>query len=208
VPKAALAAIIIVAVAKLVDLRGARSVWRYDRIDGIVLAITAVGVLAAGIEAGLATGIIASLGSLVLRMSRPHIAVMGRIAGSEHFRNIRRHQVETWPQLLFLRVDESLTFPNIARVEAAIAFGIAAHDALKHVVLVMSSVNAVDSTAIEALERLAEALRYSGVTVHLSDVKGPVLDQLEASPLLEAMKPGQVFLSANLAAETLAHPHD
>lgn len=206
VPKAALAAIIIVAVSKLVDIRGARSVWRYDRIDGIVLAITLAGVLAAGIEPGLAIGIIASLGSLVLRMSRPHIAVMGRIAGSEHFRNVRRHQVETWPQLLFLRVDESFTFTNAARVEAAIMAEVAARPELRDIVLVMSSVNAVDSTAIESLERLAESLRHSGVTLHLSDVKGPVMDHLLASPLLDAMAPGRVFLSANAAAVELSRP--
>ena len=206
VPKAALAAIIIVAVSKLVDIRGARSVWRYDRIDGIVLTITVIGVLTAGIEPGLAIGIIASLGSLVLRTSRPHIAVMGRIAGSEHFRNVRRHQVETWPHLLFLRVDESFTFTNAARVEAAIMAEIAAQPELRDIGLVMSGVNAVDSTAIESLERLAGSLRHSGVTLHLSDVKGPVMDNLLASPLLDAMEPGRVFLSANAAAVELSQP--
>jgi SulP family sulfate permease len=208
VPKAALAAIIVVAVVKLIDLRGALAVWRYDRLDGGVLAITAAAVLIIGIEIGLAIGIAASLGSLVLRMSRPHIAVLGRIAGSEHFRNVRRHRVETWPQLLFMRVDENMTFTNAGRIESAIVSEIAAHPSVLHVILVMSSVSAIDSTAVESMERLAQSLRPSGLTLHLSDVKGPVMDRLRHSNLLAAIAPGQVFLSANVAAEDLSRRQD
>ena len=208
VPKAALAAIIVVAVVKLIDLRGALAVWRYDRLDGGVLAITAAAVLIIGIEIGLAIGIAASLGSLVLRMSRPHIAVLGRIAGSEHFRNVRRHRVETWPQLLFMRVDENMTFTNAGRIESAIVSEIAAHPPVIHVILVMSSVSVIDSTAVESMERLAQSLRPSGVSLHLSDVKGPVMDRLRHSNLLAAIAPGQVFLSANVAAEDLSRRQD
>lgn len=208
VPKAALAAIIVVAVVKLIDLRGALAVWRYDRLDGSVLAITVAAVLTLGIEIGLAIGIAASLGSLVLRMSRPHIAVLGRIAGSEHFRNVRRHRVETWPRLLFMRVDENMTFTNAGRVESAIATAIALHPSAKHVILVMSSVSAIDSTAVETMERLAQSLRPSGLSLHLSDVKGPVMDRLRHSRLLAAIAPGKVFLSANAAAEELSLQQD
>jgi len=208
VPKAALAAIIVVAVVKLIDLRGALAVWRYDRLDGGVLAITAAAVLIIGIEIGLAIGIAASLGSLVLRMSRPHIAVLGRIAGSEHFRNVRRHRVETWPRLLFMRVDENMTFTNAGRIESAIVSEIAAHPSAVHVILVMSSVSVIDSTAVESMERLAQSLRPSGVSLHLSDVKGPVMDRLRHSHLLAAIAPGKVFLSANVAAEELSRRQD
>jgi len=208
VPKAALAAIIVVAVVKLIDLRGALAVWRYDRLDGGVLAITAAAVLIIGIEIGLAIGIAASLGSLVLRMSRPHIAVLGRIAGSEHFRNVRRHQVETWPRLLFMRVDENMTFTNSGRIETAIVSEIAANPSAVHVILVMSSVSVIDSTAVESMERLAQSLRPSGVSLHLSDVKGPVMDRLRHSHLLAAIAPGKVFLSANVAAEELSRRQD
>lgn len=208
VPKAALAAIIVVAVVKLIDLHGALAVWRYDRLDGSVLAITAAAVLLLGIEIGLAIGIAASLGSLVLRMSRPHIAVLGRIAGSEHFRNVKRHRVETWPRLLIMRVDENLTFTNAGRVESAIVSEIAAHPSAKHVILVMSSVSVIDSTAVEAIERLAQSLRPNGLSLHLSDVKGPVMDRLRRSDLLAAIAPGKVFLSVNAAAEELSRDQD
>jgi sulfate permease, SulP family len=203
VPRAALAAIIIIAVVKLIDVRGAMAVWRYDRVDGAVFALTVAGVLAIGIEAGLALGIAASLASFAWRAARPHVAVIGRIRGSEHFRNVRRHEVETWNHIVFIRVDENLTFANTAYLESVISAEVSGRPELEHVVLVMSSVNAIDSTAFETLERLFEALREAGVTVHLSDVKGPVMDRLQGTGFLKAMEPGRVFLSAHLAAKAL-----
>jgi SulP family sulfate permease len=203
VPKAVLAAIIIVAVSGLVDLKGAAAVWKYDRVDGAVLGVTVAGVLGLGIEPGLAIGIIASLASFVLRAARPHVAVLGRIRGSEHFRNIKRHEVETWPHLLFLRVDENFSFANASFLETSVMTELAARAEVKHIILVMSSVNAIDSTALETLERLARGAREAGVTVHLSDVKGPVMDRLKLTALPELLGPGKVFLSAHQAAEAL-----
>jgi SulP family sulfate permease len=203
IPKAALAAIIIVAVSKLIDIKAILSIWRYDRVDGAVLLVTAAGVLLVGIEAGLATGIALSLISFALRAAHPHVAVLGRIRGSEHFRNVKRHEVQTWPQLLFLRVDENLTFANASFTESLVNGELAAGGDIRHVILVLSSVNAVDSTALEVLERLAESSREAGVNLHLSDVKGPVMDRLGRSGLIKAIAPGEVFLSAHLAAEKL-----
>jgi SulP family sulfate permease len=203
IPKAALAAIIIVAVSKLIDIKAILSIWRYDRVDGAVLLVTAAGVLLVGIEAGLATGIALSLISFALRAAHPHVAVLGRIRGSEHFRNVKRHEVQTWPQLLFLRVDENLTFANASFTESLVNGELAAGGDIRHVILVLSSVNAVDSTALEVLERLAESSKEAGVNLHLSDVKGPVMDRLGRSGLIKAIAPGEVFLSAHLAAEKL-----
>jgi SulP family sulfate permease len=202
-PKAVLAAIIIVAVARLVDARAALSVWRYDRLDGTVLSVTIFGVLVLGVEIGLALGIVLSLAGFALRAARPHVAVLGRIRGSEHFRNIRRHEVQTWPHLLFLRVDENLTFANAQFLESVVMNELASRASVRDVVLVMSSVNTIDSTALEALERLAENLHEAQVTLHLSDVKGPVMDRLRNTRLLKALEPGRVFLSAHQAAEEL-----
>jgi SulP family sulfate permease len=203
VPKTVLAAIIIVAVSRLVDLKGAAAIWKYDRVDGAVLGVTVAGVLGLGIEPGLAIGIIASLASFVLRAARPHVAVLGRIRASEHFRNIRRHEVETWPHLLFLRVDENFSFANASFLETTVITELAARAEVRHIVLVMSSVNAIDSTALETLERLARGAREAGVTVHLSDVKGPVMDRLKLTALPDLLAPGKVFLSAHQAAEAL-----
>jgi sulfate permease, SulP family len=203
VPKPALAAIIIVAVVRLIDVRGAIAIWRYDRIDGTVLAATVAGVLLLGIELGLALGIAVSLASFAARSARPHVAVLGRLKGSEHFRNVLRHDVETWPKLLLIRVDENLNFANASFLESAIATELSARHDLRHVILVMSSVNVIDSTALESLDRVAVSLREAGVTLHLSDVKGPVMDRLKQARIEHWLGDGQVFLSAHAAVEAL-----
>lgn len=204
VPRAALAAIIIVAVARLVDLRGLRSAWRYDRSDAAVMLATAGGVVGLGIEAGLMAGIVLSLLVTVWKASRPHVAELGRLPGTEHFRNVRRYgNLETWPGLLLLRVDEHLSFANSDWLEQFFAQAVAARPGVRHVVLVANAVNGIDVTALEMLERLALSLREAGVTLHFAEVKGPVMDRLQRSNLLESMAPGRVFLSAHEAVEAL-----
>ena len=204
VPKAALAAIIIVAVARLIDVHAAQAAWRYDRSDGAVLLATAGGVVLLGIEVGLSAGVLLSLLLYVWRASRPHFAVLGRLAGSEHFRNIKRYRnLETWPQILLLRVDEHLSFANSAYLEAVLMEQVARTPALKHLVLVCSGINGIDFSALEMLMKLAASLRDAGVTVDLAEVKGPVMDKLKGTGLLEILQPGRVFLSAHEAVEAL-----
>lgn len=203
IPKAALAAIIIVAVSKLIDVKSILRIWRYDVFDGVIILATTVSVLILGIEEGLGIGIALSFVTLALRAAKPHVAVTGRVRSSEHFRNINRHDVETWPNLLFLRVDENLTFANAAFLESIAANYLAKEENITDVILVLSSVNTIDSSALEVLERMLESARELKVRFHLSDIKGPVMDKLEKSHLLEILNPGKVFLSAHQAAEEL-----
>jgi SulP family sulfate permease len=204
VPKAALAAIIIVAVSRLIDVYGAIAAWRYDRHDGVVLLSTALGVLVLGIEAGLTLGVALSLLLYVWRASRPHVAELGRLPGSEHFRNIRRYDnLETWPEILLLRVDESLSFANSAYLEETIMERVVHKPRLEHLVLVASGINGVDLSALETLAGLAHSLRSAGVTLHLAEVKGPVMDRLKHTGLVQDLAPGSVFLSAHEAVEAL-----
>lgn len=204
VPRAALAAIIIVAVARLVDLRGLRAAWRYDRSDAAVMLATALGVIVLGIEAGLMAGIVLSLLVTVWKASRPHVAELGRVPGTEHFRNVRRYRnLETWPGLLLLRVDEHLSFANSDWLEQFFGQAVAARPGARHLVLVANAVNGIDVTALEMLERFAMSLREAGVVLHLAEVKGPVMDRLQRSNLLQSMAPGRVFLSAHEAVEAL-----
>jgi SulP family sulfate permease len=205
VPKAALAAIVILAVVRLIDVPAIRALWRYDRVDGAVFAVTAVAVLALNIEEGIAAGIVASLAGFALRNARPHIAILGRLRGTEHFRNVQRHEVETWPHVLFVRPDENLTFANAGFVESWLTTAVGERPDLRHLVLVMSSVNAIDSTGLERLERLAENLHEGGVTLHLTDVKGPLMDRLVGTTLFTGAAPLGLFLSAHEAARTLEH---
>jgi len=203
-PKAALGAVIVVAVARLIDISTLRHAWRYQRSDAAVLLVTLASVLLLGIEVGLVNGILLSLVVYVWRGSRPHMAIVGRVPDTEHFRNINRHAVETWPSLALVRVDESLTFTNIGVVEDFIAAHIARQPEVKHVVLVCNAVNHIDSSALEALERLIASLREAGVTVHLAEVKGPVLDALARVDFSLHLAPGKVFFRTVDAVTALA----
>ncbi len=198
-PHAVLAAVIVVAVLPLVDFAALARAWRYDRADALTLAATFAGVLAIGIELGIAIGAALSLAIHLYRTSRPHMAVVGRVGTSEHFRNVERHKVETLPHVLAVRVDESLYFPNAADLEDRILAMVAERKELRHVVLIASAVNSIDASALETLEALIAHLRDSGVTLHLAEVKGPVMDRLRRSDLLEKLAPGRVFLSTHEA---------
>lgn len=203
-PKAVLAAIIIIAVSSLFDWRTAVNAWQYDRADGLALLVTFAGVVAIDIEVGLLAGVAIGLGAFIWRSSRPHVAIVGRVPGTEHYRSVSRHEVETWPELILIRVDRSLFFGNINYVEDTVAAAAATQPDLKHLVIICSAVNAIDHSAVEALEQLATNLGEAGVTLHLAEVKGPVMDRLRRTDLLEHLAPGAVFLSTDLAVRTLA----
>ena len=192
IPKVTLAAIILVAIFPLIKLRNIVNTWHYDRGDGIVELVTLMGVLILGIEEGLTLGIILTIVSYLRQTSRPHIAEVGRVANSEHFRNINRHKVETWDNLLLLRVDENITFTNADYIGDFILERLKNNKA-EHVVLIFNSVSYIDSTALETLENLNHCLQKENIYLHLSEVKGPVMDKLEQTDFLEQIKPGKVF---------------
>ena len=203
IPKAALAAVILIAIFPLVKLREIISTWKYDKGDGIAELITLLGVLALGIEEGIALGVIITILSYLRRTSRPHIAVVGRINETEHFRNIKRHQVETWKNLLLIRIDENISFANVSYIIDYIENETISNSELKHVVLIFSSVSYIDSTALEALENLISTLKNKKIQLHLAEVKGPVIDKLTQTNFLDQLNPGQVFFQTIEAVETL-----
>jgi SulP family sulfate permease len=208
-PRAALAAIVIVAVAGLIDVPAIRHAWRINRADVAALAATFVAVLWFGVELGIAMGIGLSLALHLWRTSRPHIAIVGRVGSSEHFRNVKRHHVQTLPHVLAVRIDESLVFTNANYLEMYLLNAIAEHPDVTDVVLIFSAVNFVDASALESLERLIDELRGSGVTLHLAEVKGPISDRLARVGFAARLGPGRVFLSTHDAMMTLAegvHP--
>lgn len=202
-PLPTLAATIIVAVLGMLDWSTLRTAWRYDRADALALLATAGGVLALGVEAGVLVGVALSMGALIWRASRPHIAVLGRIHGTEHFRNVDRYSAETTPGLLMLRIDAGLFFGNVDAVNERIDEELARRASTAHLVLVLSAVNAIDTSALFGLGELNASLRQRGVTLHLAEVKGPVMDRLRDSDLLGQLS-GQVFLSAANAWDRLA----
>ena len=201
-PQAVLGATIIVAVLSLVDLRGFARTWRYSKADGAAMIATALVVLSIGVEPGIVTGVALSLLLFLWRTSRPHMAIVGQVPGTEHFRNILRHKVAQSPQVLSVRVDESLYFANARYLEDRIYDYAAERPGIRHVVLMCPAVNFIDASALESLEAIAHRLNSAGVEFHLSEVKGPVMDRLARSDFFDHFK-GQVFLSQHQAMAAL-----
>lgn len=202
-PQATLAATIVVAVLSLVDLSILRRTWVYSKADFAAVAATLLGTLGLGVETGLVIGVSVSLALYLLRTSRPHIAEVGLVAGTEHFRNVLRYDVATHPSLLGLRVDESLYFANARTLEDHVNDAVARQPALRHVVLQCNAVNDIDASALESLEAINHRLKDAGLQLHLSEVKGPVMDRLRRSHFLAELS-GEVFLTHYQAVQALA----
>lgn len=202
-PKATLAATIIVAVLSLVDLSILSKTWRYSKVDFAAVAATILLTLGFGVEVGVSTGVLMSLGLFLYKTSRPHVAEVGLVPDTQHFRNILRHEVHTNAALITLRIDESLYFANARFLEDYIYDRVVCDQPIKHVVLMCSAVNEIDMSALESLEEINRRLAEMDICLHLSEVKGPVMDRLKRSHFLDELS-GQVFLAQYDAWRTLA----
>jgi SulP family sulfate permease len=201
-PNATLAATIIVAVLSLVDLGALKRTWSYSRSDFAAMLATILLTLVHGVELGIIAGVGLSILLYLYRTSKPHSAIVGRVPGTEHFRNIDRHQVETDRHILTLRVDESLYFANARYLEDLIYDQVARNPELRHLILMCPAVNLIDASALESLEAINQRLLDSGVKFHLSEVKGPVMDKLRHTHFLHDLS-GEIFLSQYEAWEKL-----
>lgn len=201
-PKATLSATIIVAVLSLVDFSILKRAWTYSKADFAAVSATILLTLTMGVETGVSAGVLLSIGLHLYRSSRPHIAEVGLVEGTEHFRNVKRHAVLTTPDLLTIRVDESLYFANARFLEDYILDRIAGDSQIKNVVLMFPAVNAVDLSALESLEAINTRLSELDIRLHLSEVKGPVMDRLRRSHFLDELS-GEVFLSQFAAMKAL-----
>ncbi len=211
-PKATLAATIVIAVLTLVDFSMLKRAWTYSKADFAAVAITLVGTLLLGVETGISLGVGASILVFLYRSSQPHAAVVGLVPGTEHYRNVKRHKVETVPGVLSIRIDESLYFANARYLEDLVINQVAANPGLTDIVLMCSAVNAIDMSALESLEAIHARLSDLKVRLHLSEVKGPVMDRLLGTEFLAHLS-GQIHLSQHqamlaIAAHRLAAPAD
>jgi SulP family sulfate permease len=202
-PQATLSATIIVAVLSLVDLTIFKHTWQYSKADFAAALSTFLVTLALGVELGLVTGVSVSLTLFLYRTSRPHIAEVGLVPGTEHFRNVLRHPVLVDPALVSLRVDESLYFANSKALEDHINQSMASMPNLQNVVLLCSAINDIDASALESLELIEARLLSAGIALHLSEVKGPVMDRLKHTHFLQHLS-GQVFLTHYQAIQALS----
>ena len=203
-PQATLAATIIVAVITLIDLPALGRTFRYSRTDFGAMLATILLTLGHSVEAGIIAGVALSIGLFLYRTSRPHSAVVGRVPGTEHFRNVLRHEVELCPKVTFLRVDESLYFANARFLEETVMDLVTREPELTDLVLVCPAVNLIDASALESLEAINERLRDAGVRLHFSEIKGPVMDRLKGTELLEHLG-GRIFLSTYEAWQALTN---
>ena len=202
-PRAVLSATIIVAVLSLLDPAPFRLAWRYARAEFGLMLLVVVMTLLVGVEEALTAGVLVSVVLLLQRTARPHWTEVGRLAGTEVFRNVNRFRVETLPHVLAIRVDESLVFANSRWVADAVCARLRERAGVRHIVLMMSGVNGIDLTGLEVLMALDRELHDEGVTLHLSELKGPVKDRLEQAGLADWLH-GSVFMTQNEAFLTLA----
>lgn len=201
-PNAVLAATIIIAVTSLIDTKTIFSVWRYSKKEGVAMISTIITVLIFGVETGIIVGVSISLLLFLWHTSRPHIAIVGQIPGTEHYRNIERYEVEILPEVLTLRIDENLFFANCRTLEEKVSQLMSERKEVKDVILMFTAVNMVDVSALESLETITESLKSIGVKLHFSEVKGPVMDNLKKSGFFENLT-GDVFLSQHQAMQAI-----
>ncbi|MGE0624515.1 MAG: SulP family inorganic anion transporter [Pseudomonadales bacterium] len=202
-PHSGLAAIIIVSVFGLMDFRSLRTQWKVHRDDSVTQLVTMVTVLVFGVEAGLITGVALSIAFFVRRVSRPHVAIVGRVGSTEAFRAARRYDVETFAHVAAIRIDESLFFANTNQIENKLLKIVQRRPGTRHVVLVCSAINMIDVSGLEMLYRINENFARMDITLHLAEVKAPVMDQLEADSFVELLK-GNIYFSTDQAMRDLA----
>jgi len=199
-PIAVLAATIITAVLSLVDLKTPKQLWNYSKADFAAHMATIGITLLAGVEMGVIAGVSVGLLLYLWRASRPHAAIVGRVPETEHFRNIERHKVFTVDHVLSIRIDEALTFLNARWLEEYVLEQVADRPRVRHVILMCSAVNEIDASGLESLEAINHRMQDAGIKLHLSEVKGPVMDRLQRTHFVEELS-GKVYLSQSRAFE-------
>ncbi|MBL6749538.1 MAG: sodium-independent anion transporter [Nevskia sp.] len=167
--------------------------------------VTALGVLAVGAEAGLVAGLAVSLLLYIWRTANPHIVEVGNPPNSDLFVEVERHhELNIWPQLPLVRIDESLFFGNASAVQNFLVHKISTRPSVTDIILICSAVNAIDASALHMLEDLVDSLGQGGVVVHLAEVKAAVRDRLESTRLLQQVGRGRLHASAAAAISAIA----
>ena len=201
-PKAILAAIISLSMLQLVSVADLKDLWRFSKKEASLLIITFTVVMIEGMETGLIVGVVLSILFFLWHTSHPHIAIVGRLPGTEHYRNVQRFAVETHPTILTVRIDENLFFANARVFEERLQYLVSQNREIKHLVLMCTAINMIDASALQSLEKIVDRLQDSGVKLHLSEVKGPIMDRLKDSTLIEHLS-GKIFISQHEAIKEL-----
>jgi len=201
-PTAVLASSIIISILQLIDYKDFLRLYRFSNQEALGLSATFFVVLFVGMETGIIVGVSLSLLFFLWHTSHPHIAVVGRLPGTEHFRNVKRFDVETDPEIITIRIDENLFFANARVLEDYILALVSEHTDIKHLILMCNAVNMIDASALDSLETIDDRLKSAKVMLHFSEIKGPVMDKLQDSSLIENLS-GQVHLTQHQAIKAL-----
>lgn len=208
-PKAVLAAVIILAVASLVDLRAARRINRVRPADGLALVVTFAATLGLGVAVGLGVGVAFSLVVFLARTARPHLVEVGRVEGTSRYRNVERWPAHTDSRVAILRLDGPLYFADASFVEDKVHDLVRTRPELRHLLLVASAISQVDATGAELLIELDRDLRDGGIDLHLITVRGPVRDTLDKSGLWSRLaESGRVHATIEDAVRAAAGDSD
>ena len=201
-PKGILAAIIVISAWQLIDVQVIRRIYTFNFTDAVTFSGTFLAVLLLGVESGILIGIVISFVLLIRSSSRPHIVVVGRIGNSEHFRNVERFDTTTSPEVLAVRVDQSIYFVNTRYIENFLLSEISDSPEVQHIVLICTATNFIDTSGLELLERLCDNLNEIGITLHLAEVKSPVMDKLQQTDFYDHMR-GEVYFTTDIAMKDL-----
>jgi MFS superfamily sulfate permease-like transporter len=179
-PQPVLGAIVLAAVTGLFNLAALKHFWREDRQEFIVAASALAAVLASGLLRGVLIGCVISLVQLIHRASRPHVAILGRIPGSQRFSDRRRHpDNELIPGAAVMRPESALVYFNVDHVrEQIVLHSLATVDPIKLVVLDLSAAPFVDLQAAQTLGELADELAAGGIRVQAVEARSAVRDRL------------------------------
>ena len=177
---------IIVAISSLLDWQAIREAWQYDKADFTAIAATITMTLGFGVEVGVIAGVATSIGLHLHRTMRPHFAIVGAVPGTEHYRNVQRHDVVTHNNILSIRVDESLYFANSAFLEDLVYSEVEKQGGGARGLDVPGN-KPIDLSALEALQEINRRLLAADIKLHLSEVKGPVMDALQRSHFLDKL---------------------
>jgi sulfate permease, SulP family len=201
-PTAVLAAIVLTAVASLVQWREALHLWRVDRRDFAVMMVTFAATLGLGIEEGIVVGVVVSLGSLVYETSRPHSALLGRLPGTDTFRNLARHpEAERTEGVTAYRLDAALSFANAGFLRDEVRALAEATPAPRALVFDFHAINGIDSTALHQVEELLGDLASRGIGVYFAGVKGPVMDRFQRAGLRDRIGGARFFHEVSQAVD-------
>lgn len=196
-PKAVLAAIIMVAVIGLMDFKFPKELLKYSKIDFLILNFTLFITAGVGIKEGILAGALFSVVMLVYKSTKPHVAILGKVSGTHHYRSKGRfEEVEIDHRILIMRFDSQLHFANAAFFKDVLQENAEIKgDKLEILIIDGKSINNIDSSAIYALNEVIDYFQLKNVQIFFTDLKGPVRDLFKKSGLTDRLGMDVFYMS-------------